>query len=511
MRSAGLETRLACSLQVLPFTAASKAAPERFVASPPTVREPTLEIDDDEEPVDIYGKDSPFGMGEDSTPGMPFTPRRRLGHPNAANYFMPQISSPAPASRPKPKFKRKAIVESPYPVFWVEVLDEYHQKWLPLNPMDSTTLAKPQFFEPPASDIENNLSYVVVFEDEGTARDVTRRYSQTYVAKTRKNRVESTTDGERWWRRTLRFYSRGWRSDLDQIEDIELAAKEAREPMPRSIADFKDHPTYALERHLRRNEVLVSPREIGKVAAGRDSRGKKLESVYRRTDVKTVKSADGWYRMGREVRVGEQPVKVVASKSEDEEDSGTSFYTESQTDLYEAPPVVKGRVPKNTYGNLDVYVPSMVPKGGVHIQGKLGLLRMAMLTELDISASRAARLLGVDYADAVTGFEFRGRHGTAVIKGIVAAAEYQEAIEAVLEGYQDEKARAEEEARTLTALRTWKRFLIALRIKERVDGYQVEGEDDERNGLPDEVPAEDDSGMESEEYFDDGGGGFFPE
>lgn len=133
-----------------------------------------------------------------------------------------------------------------------------------------------------------------------------------------------------------------------------------------------------------------------------------------------------------------------------------------------------------------------------------------MLIELDLGASRAARLLMVDYADAVTGFEFRGRHGTAVIRGIVAAAEYKDAIEAVLEGYQDERTRAEEEMRSLNALRMWKRFLIALRIKERVDGYEVEGEDKERD-LPEEVPVEDDSGMESEEYFDDGGGGFFPE
>lgn len=368
LRSAGLDTRLACSLQPLPFTAANKPAPERFFASQPTAREPTPEVSDDE-PVNMYGENSPFGAGEGSKPGMPFAPRRRLGHPNAADYFMPQTSSPTKPVKPMPKPKRKVIVESPFPVFWVEVLDEYHQKWMPLNPMDSNSLGKPKYFEPPASDAENNLSYIVVFEDEGTARDVTKRYTQSYNAKTRRNRVESTPDGERWWRKTMRYYFRGWKSDLDQIEDTELAAKEAREPMPKSVADFKDHPTYALERHLRRNEVLVSQREIGKVATGRDANGKKLESVYRRTDVKVVKSADGWYRVGREVKVGEQPVKIVAAKTEDDGDSGVSFYTESQTDLYEAPPVVNGRVPKNSYGNLDVYVPSMVPKGGVHIQG----------------------------------------------------------------------------------------------------------------------------------------------
>jgi xeroderma pigmentosum group C-complementing protein len=103
------------------------------------------------------------------------------------------------------------------------------------------------------------------------------------------------------------------------------------------------------------------------------------------------------------------------------------------------------------------------------------------------------------------GFEFRGRHGTAIIKGIVVASEYKEAIEAVIDGFRDEQAQAEEEMRSLAALRMWKRLMVGLRIKERIDGYEIEGEEATLESV------EDDSGMESEEYIDDGGGGFFPE
>lgn len=376
-----MDVRLVCSLQPLPFSAAAKAlASDGFRASSTVAEASTPDLDGDDAPVNVHSEESSFNSGVPAAPGMPFNPRRRLGHPNAADYFMPLVSSPS-SNSPKPKLKQKRIRESPYPVFWVEVLDEAHQKWMPVNPMDAMSVNKLREFEPPASDPENNLSYVVAFEDDGAARDVTRRYTRAFNAKTLKNRVESTEGGERWWRKTLKFYSRGWKSDLDQIEDTELAAAEAREPMPKSVADFKDHPIYALERHLRRNEVLVNPREVGKVAAGRDaSGGKRLESVYRRRDVRLVKSADGWYRIGREVKVGEQPVKIVASRkqAEDledgEENAGTALYTESQTELYEAPPVVNGRVPKNSYGNLDIYVPSMIPNGGVHIPGKLYLI-----------------------------------------------------------------------------------------------------------------------------------------
>ena len=121
--------------------------------------------------------------------------------------------------------------------------------------------------------------------------------------------------------------------------------------------------------------------------------------------------------------------------------------------------------------------------------------------------------MGIDYADALTGFEFRGRQGTAVLKGIVVAVEYLEAVEAVIDGLLDERARAEEEARTIATLRMWKRFLVGLRIKERVATYEVDGEGEEE--VQEEIQMlsqdDDDDGMESEEYIDDGAGGFFLE
>lgn len=376
LRSAGLDARLVCSLQSLSFNAGGPAMTRTFT---PTTKAVTPEVSDEGEAVDIQASDSPFATsGGPSASSLPFTaPRRRLGHPTAADYHMPDISTPV---RPPPKPKTKTIHESPFPVYWVEVLDEAHQKWFPVDPLVTDTIAKPRSFEPPASDRENSMSYVIAFEEEGSARDVTRRYTKAYNAKTRKTRVECTDGGEKWWRRTMRAYSRGWTSDLDQIEDGQLADIEAREPMPKNVADFKDHPTYALERHLRRNEVLVNSHVVGKVTAGRDPRtpgGKKLENIYRRRGVKIARSANAWYRLGREVKIGEQPVKTLEAKQKPDGDdgatndvderAGTNLYTENQTELYEAPPIVNGRVPKNSYGNLDIFVPSMIPKGGVHL------------------------------------------------------------------------------------------------------------------------------------------------
>ncbi|TVY82826.1 DNA repair protein rhp41 [Lachnellula suecica] len=487
LRSVGLEVRLLCSLQPLSFNAGGPQCPKAHPEHPG----PLL-------PRAAKAKKKPSMFKN----GFPHLAQDQVHqaylflHGDGLGIRMRQITTCLKSVLPP---KKRIIQESPFPVFWVEVLDESHQKWLPVDPLVTDSIAKPRAFEPPGADRENNMSYVIAFEDEGNAKDVTRRYTKAYNSKTRRSRVESTHGGDKWWRKTMRHFAHHWNSDLEQIEDTELAALEAREPMPRNIADFKDHPTYALERHLRRNEILVATREIGKVGAGRDSGtpgGKRLENVYRRRDVKIARSADAWYWLGKDVKMGEQPIKTLPAKGkpgddmgdEVDERPGTNLYTEDQTELYEPPPVVNGRVPRNTFGNIDVYVPSMVPKGGVHLPYD--------------EASRAARILGIDYADALTGFDFRGRHGTAVLQGVVVASEFREGVEEVIQGFRDERERERENARSLAALKMWKRFLVGLRIKDRVDGYRVEGEEDDGGRSVDQE--------DSDEYVDDGGG-FVPD
>ena len=44
----------------------------------------------------------------------------------------------------------------------------------------------------------------------------------------------------------------------DDLEDEELQANQLTEAMPTTIAGFKDHPLYVLERHLKREEVVDS-------------------------------------------------------------------------------------------------------------------------------------------------------------------------------------------------------------------------------------------------------------
>ncbi|KAK3365450.1 hypothetical protein B0H63DRAFT_536923, partial [Podospora didyma] len=284
LRCAGVEARLVCSLQPLACVAGGPLMPKQRGNSGALPPKPSK--------ADIYA--ASMEKHQSKAP-VTASPRRRLGHPLAAGYHVPSMTPPPPATPRAPTQSIKPIRgESSFPVYWVEVLDVAHQKWHPVDPLVTCTQWKPRVLEPPASDPKNCLTYVVAFDADGSAKDVTRRYAKAYNSKTRKMRVDGAMvanrtgpevglTGERWWRRTMRTYARPWPTDLDQIERNELAAEEAKEPMPRNVADFKDHPVYALERHLRQNEVLIpGAQATGTVGAG--SKGP-LERIYRRRDV----------------------------------------------------------------------------------------------------------------------------------------------------------------------------------------------------------------------------------
>ena len=494
LRSLGVETRLVCSLQPLNLTVSPKDS-QLSAAGIPGERE-----DAPENTASSDAENSRVIQADDDISNPPRR-KRRLG----------QASLGPTLSQPPSKIERKRIYTTRYPIYWVEALNAALQKWTPVEPFSTDTVGRPTKLEPPATQGNGGVRmvYVVAFEEDGVAKDVTKRYASRYNAKTRRERIESIEGGEKWLKRAMRVFRRrrGETSDRDQIEAAELAKKEAQEGMPRAIQDFKDHPLYILERHLKRNEVIHPKREVGKV--GVTGKSEKLESVYRRRDVKAVRSADKWYRFGREIVAGEQPLKHLTPKKPsrglemsneidvdaDGDGLGTPLYASFQTQVYTPPPCARGRVPKNAFGNIDIYVPSMVPPGGKHVR--------------DAEASRAAKLIGIDYADAVIGFEFKGRHGTAVTQGIVVAQEYAAAIEVVLESVEYEREQNKEDARSILALRMWKKFLVGLRVLQRVNEYEIEGE---KGALP-EVDRTVDSGgddVDADESMDRGGG-FFPD
>ncbi|KAF2227510.1 hypothetical protein BDZ85DRAFT_187797 [Elsinoe ampelina] len=489
LRAVGVEARLVCSLQPLPPSTASQKliTPQKTKPTKPRIHA-TFEHDDE------------FSTSDESK-AKAAGPRRRLGQPTLGG----PVGNYQHMPTPPPK---KKVRKLDYPVFWVEALNPAYSKWVAVDPIVTETVSRAHKLEPPASYEGNTMSYVIAFEEDGFAKDVTRRYAKSFNAKTRKQRVESFPDGQRWINKALKPFRRGEITDRDQIEEAELTKKEAQEGLPNNIQDFKDHPHYALERHLKRNEVIWPKREVGKTTAGKAST---LEPIYRRSDVQVVQSADKWYRQGREIKAGEQALKHVPARShrqkspysDNEEPEMTALYAHYQTEEYVPPPVVRGKVPKNVYGNIDVYVPTMIPAGASHVRHPM--------------AKKAAQVLSIDYADAVTGFQFKGRHGTAVVQGIITASMHKEAVAATIQGFLEAQQQSEDDARSAECLRLWRRFLLGLQIADRIglsDIHAANAEQDKdfKQELDDAEDDHDDA-VDAGGFFPDSdlGGGFLPE
>lgn len=451
LRSVAVETRLVCSLQVLPFSRVARG--ETPQKAPPAY---------------IQAGAQNFGTGRSS----------------------------GGSSR-----KAKKIVDSPYPIWWVEAFSPAITQWIPLDPIVRHTVNKPKTgFEPPGSDNLNAMSYVIAFEDDGTAKDITIRYASMYNAKTRKTRVESIRQGEEWFGNVMRHFAKALPDDRDAIEDAALDRKLAQEGMPKNVQDFKDHPVYVLERHLRHNEVIEPKNECGKLTVG-TGKNQKVESVYRASNVHACRSAEGWYRKGRDIKPGEQPLKrvvpkrrrAVSSPPEDEdaevEREGVALYAKFQTDVYIPPPVVDGRIPRNGYGNLDVYVDTMVPPGGVHVRHPM--------------AAQAAKVLKIDAAEAVTGFKFKGRQGTAIIDGVVVDARYTAAMIITISSLEDELEDHINADRVAIMHGLWKKMLHVLKVRKRVqDAY---GQHGRQAGNDNDADDDDDDPT----YQEGDAGGFF--
>ncbi|KAG8711078.1 hypothetical protein FRC09_020781 [Ceratobasidium sp. 395] len=376
------------------------------------------------------------------------------------------------------------------PTLWAEVFSRPDGRWLPVDPVRGIVNRARVFEEQHKSGQKgvNKLVYVVAMEEDGYARDVTARYAKNFAAKTAKTRARVAAGGKggakvEWWDSAMRVLRRPYALHRNDVEDAELSHQRALEGLPTSIGAFKNHPIYALERHLRKDEAIFPRNEIAHF------RG---EPVFSRQNVLSLKPADGWMRQGRVLRAGMQPIKQSKARASTvrrkrelemrrEEEGGevmVGMYAHWQTDLYTPPPIVDGKIPTNDFGNIDLYVPTMLPAGAVHIPHK--------------GCAKVARKLGIHFAEAVaffrtvtmrhilmflntdsghpkTGFEFRKRQATPIITGIVIVAENEQVFLKALASHTRTEELKEAAKRRERVLQRWSRLVQGLRIVRRLN------------------------------------------
>ncbi|PLB47914.1 Rad4-domain-containing protein [Aspergillus steynii IBT 23096] len=456
LRALDIEARLVASLQPLGF---GWTKSETYTSKPKAETAPTTETEETEAAAE-----------SESDSDLKPTPSRNSTNPKGYDQDLP------------------------FPIYWTEVASPVTHEIIAVDPLvlQNAVASSPELqagFEPRGAKAEKAkqvICYVVAYSSDKTAKDVTTRYlrRRTWPGKTKGYRfpVEKIPIHGRkgkyyeydWFRLTLRIYERApnKRTAVDDIEDAKDLAPNQPEKKPAKEGDtlqsLRASTEFVLERFLRREEALKpGAQRVRTFTTGRGAKAKE-EDVYRRKDVVKCLSAESWHKEGRQVKKGEIPLKRVPIRAvtllrkrevdELERETGEKpkqgLYAKYQTEYIIPPPIRDGVIPKNDYGNIDCFVPSMVPRGAAHIPWP-GTVRLC-------------KKLGIDYAEAVTGFEFGSKMAVPVIEGVVVAVENEDLLKDAWRADAAEKREKERRKAEARILQTWRKFLFGLRIAERV-------------------------------------------
>ncbi|KIX93525.1 uncharacterized protein Z520_10703 [Fonsecaea multimorphosa CBS 102226] len=502
LRGLGIEARLVASLQPSGFgwTKAEQAQPRK-----------ASEAVDVDTSFDDSGSEDARSMSEINK-----NPARRKGGPRNMSRNKSELEDEEDSvvdvtpSMPK-KRPQKYDRENPFPIYWTEAVSPVTNKILPVSPLvlASPVATTPEIlatFEPRGIKAEKTktvMAYVIAYSPDGSAKDVTVRYlrKRIWPGKTkgfrfplekipvynRYGKVKRYEDYD-WFKRVMSGYTRPdlMRTTVDDVEDATDLVPQLPEKKDSggqeidTLQSLKSSADYVLERFLRREEALRPDAEPVRTFISGKGENQKEEPVYRRSDVERCLTAESWHKEGRRPRAGEAPMKLVpvravtlTRKREAEEHERVTgekqmqgLYSWDQTEYIIPPPIENGVIPKNAYGNIDCFVPSMVPKGAVHIP-----LRGTV---------RICKKLQIDFAEAVTGFEFGNKRAVPVCTGVVVAKENERAVREAWHKYNEEQRKKEEKKMESMVLEMWRKFVVGLRIRERVrDTYGDQNAADE--------------------------------
>ncbi|XP_054832904.1 DNA repair protein complementing XP-C cells isoform X2 [Eublepharis macularius] len=229
---------------------------------------------------------------------------------------------------------------------WVEVFIEREDKWVDVNCVHGT-VGQPSLSFKYAT---KPVCYIVGIDNDGCVKDVTQRYDPAWMTSTRKSRVDA-----QWWEDTLEPYRSPF-VERERKEEKEFLVQLQDQPLPTAIGEYKNHPLYALKRHLLKYEAIY-PESAAVLGYCRG------EAVYSRDCIHTLHSKDTWLKQARVVRLGEVPYKMVKGYSNQarkarmvepayRDKKDLALFGLWQTEDYQPPLAVDGKVPRNEFGNV---------------------------------------------------------------------------------------------------------------------------------------------------------------
>lgn len=329
---------------------------------------------------------------------------------------------------------------------WIEVFDEKSKLWIPYS--DNEIVEKPREL------IQNRstpITYVLAIDNDDTVTEVTARYAKDWISHAMNKR---RTDSE-WIEKTLEFLQKPGFSRYQDADRIEFEKLLAEIELPRTISAYKNHPLFVLAKDLLKFQALY-PADAPPVGFFRD------EPVYSRNCVHTLKSRETWLREARTVKLNEKPYKIVTSRfkwkktlpGEIQEKESLEIFGEWQTQPYEPPVANNGIVPRNGYGNVDLYKPCMLPIGTVQLRLP-GLLRIA-------------NKLKIDCVPAVVGFDGPCGGAHPVMDGFVVCSEFKDILIDAWNQEQQVQREKEFQNKQQRVIGNWKKLIRGLMIKNKI-------------------------------------------
>ncbi|XP_065176536.1 DNA repair protein complementing XP-C cells-like isoform X2 [Sycon ciliatum] len=327
---------------------------------------------------------------------------------------------------------------------WLEIYIDDAKSWLCVDPV----LLQPS---PPfdiAAKASQPVSYVIAVDDNSRIKDVTQRYVHDWMTRAKRRRVDAG-----WWQAVMAAYA-PLEQDINMEEDLRLQAELESQPLPTSVQDFKAHPLYVLQRHLLKFEALYPP-DLAPIAFIKN------EAIYPRSAVHTLHTRETWMKDARSVKEGEEPYKMVKARpkrSTPAHQRGTLLsetFGVWQTEDYVPPVATDGKVPRNTYGNVELFKPSMLPIGCRQIKDIPNLPRIA-------------RKLGIDCAEAMVGWDQHCGYSHPIFDGVVVCEEFADTLLDAWEADRAEGERKAEEKREKRILDNWYKLTKGLLIQQKV-------------------------------------------
>ncbi|OLQ17561.1 Rad4 beta-hairpin domain 1 family protein [Cryptosporidium hominis] len=258
--------------------------------------------------------------------------------------------------------------------------------------------------------------WIISVNEYGYLRETTGRYvsdwSQVFQAQQKnsfKQKVESIIS-------TINSTSNQCSSrllKLELLDDFELEKIiHENDVIPISKTSFKNHPKYAIISCLNSLEIIHPKEPIVGYFQG--------EPIYLRENVQTLKTKTQWDQEQREIKIGQQPIKIIFKKKNDDADLKgkvkLEYYAEFQTQIK---PLAElnhlDQIPKDHFKSINISIKGNIPNSCVHIKDSCEGLNndKVMFTSRYYSTWKTENIIdiikrsNIDYARAFIGYDFK--------------------------------------------------------------------------------------------------------